>query len=143
MQSFKQIISDKTLWRIYEKASSFYCNLIFTCLLFSSGTESDNSQLGDPIQAYLNLNNISTVFKNDGISDINIGQDVLDLYFLKDLVKLQFFNLDYFGVQFLIDLSEEDPHVGGSVYRSGLQGGKIISLVFLKIQIFHTLEFIE
>jgi len=29
------------------------------------------STVGDPIRAYLNLNNISTIFKNDGISDID------------------------------------------------------------------------
>ena len=53
------------------------------CLLFinleifpqkPSGNNPANT-LGDPIRAYLNLNNISTIFKNDGISDINIGQD--------------------------------------------------------------------
>ena len=50
---------------------------ILTLLVCTShlAQTSDNSQLGDPIRAYLNLNNISTVFKNDGISDINVAQD--------------------------------------------------------------------
>ena len=36
-----------------------------------------NKPTADPIRAYMNINFVSTIIKNDGISDINIGQDAL------------------------------------------------------------------
>ena len=34
---------------------------------------------GSPIRAYMNINFISTIIKNTGISDINVGQDASGL----------------------------------------------------------------
>ena len=50
--------------------------LLFAFYIIAHSTgilaQQNNSQIGDPIHAYLNINNISTVFKNTGISDIDI-----------------------------------------------------------------------
>lgn len=88
---------------------------------------SDNPQLGEPSAAYLNLNNISTIFRNNGISDINIGQDGSGLVFPKGTWKTAVYESGLIWGAILNRPGEEDPHVGGSTYRSGLQGGKILS----------------
>ena len=52
--------------------------MLLCSIVYPQVTESGNNSdaiLGSPIRAYLNLNNISTIFKFDGISDINSGQD--------------------------------------------------------------------
>ena len=49
----------------------FIISLLICPLL--TAQRNDNPQLGEPISAYLNLNNISTKFKNTGISDFNIN----------------------------------------------------------------------
>ena len=85
------------------------------------------STLGNPIRAYLNLNNISTIFKNDGISDINYGQDASGFVFPKGTGKTAIYQSGLLWGAILNRVGEDDPHVGGSVYRTGLQGGKIIS----------------
>ncbi len=90
-----------------------------------SGNNPANT-LGDPIRAYLNLNNISTIFKNDGISDINIYQDASGLKFPKETGKTAVYISGLLWGAKLSRSGELDPHVGGSVYRSGLQGGKIL-----------------
>ena len=40
-----------------------------------------NKPMGAPIRAYMNINFISTIIKNDGISDINVGQDASGLIY--------------------------------------------------------------
>ncbi len=87
----------------------------------------DNTELGSPIRAYLNLNNISTVFKNDGVSDINVSQDRSGFVFPKGTGKTAVYQSGFLWGAILNRPGEDDPHVGGSVYRSGLQEGKIIS----------------
>jgi len=56
-----------------------------------------NKPDGAPIRAFMNINNISTVIKNTGISDIDVGE------------------------------SNPQVRVGGSTYAEGLQGGAILS----------------
>ena len=109
--------------------------LMFVFLLLCSivypqkpGTEnSPSSPDGSPIRAYLNLNNISTIFKNDGISDINIGQSASGFVFPKGTGKTAVYQSGLLWGAILNRPNENDPHIGGSVYRSGLEGGKILS----------------
>lgn len=85
------------------------------------------STVGDPIRAYLNLNNISTIFKNDGISDIDYYESNSGFTFPKGTGKTAVFMSGLLWGANLNRSGEVDPHVGGSVYRTGLQGGKILS----------------
>ncbi|RKZ00069.1 MAG: hypothetical protein DRQ13_01155 [Ignavibacteriae bacterium] len=77
--------------------------------------------------SHLNLNNISSVFRNNGISDINISQDAAGFKFPKETGKTTVYQSGLLWGALLNRPSEMDPHVGGSVYRSGLQPGKILS----------------
>ncbi|MBI3579227.1 MAG: T9SS type A sorting domain-containing protein [Ignavibacteriales bacterium] len=78
---------------------------------------------GTPIRTYLNINNISTVFKNDGIADIDVGEQNSGLVFPKGSRKTAVFQS---GLLWGARVGGA-IHVGGSAYRSGLQGGKILS----------------
>jgi hypothetical protein len=111
---------------------SFFLVMAFT-ILFGNVSYSQNkgnknnsmTELGDPIRAYLNLNNISTVFKNDGISDINAGQDASGFVYPFGTGKTAVYES---GLVWGVKISgDPQVRVGGSAYRSGLQGGKIIS----------------
>ena len=104
--------------------------LLFYSFGYSQQPENINSPSspdGDPIRAYLNLNNISTVFKNDGISDIDVSQSASGFVFPKGTGKTTVYQTGLLWGAILNRVGEDDPHVGGSVYRSGLQEGKIIS----------------
>ena len=85
--------------------------------------EISTSTLGTPIRTYLNHNNITTVFKNDGISDINIGQDASGFVYPFGTGKTAVYESGLlWGVKIPGD---PQVRVGGSVYRTGLQGGWI------------------
>ena len=103
----------------------FIISLLICPLLLSQ--KNDNPQLGGPIWTYLNLNNISTKFKNNGISDIDIYESSSGFVFPKGTGKTAVYMSGLLWGAILNRPGELDPHVGGSVYRSGLQGGKIIS----------------
>ena len=76
-----------------------------------------------PIRAYLNINNISTVFKNTGVSDIDAQEQNSGLVFPKGSKKTAVFQSGFLwgGVV------DSQVRVGGTAYREGLQPGKIIS----------------
>jgi len=82
-------------------------------------------KLGSPIRAYMNINFISTIFKNTGISDINAGQDASGLIFPKGSGKTAVYQSGFLWAAQVNDPNEQDPHVGGTVYREGLQSGWI------------------
>jgi hypothetical protein len=111
---------------------SFFLIITISFLLgivsYSQNKEDMNNtsaELGEPIRAYLNLNNISTVFKNDGISDINVGQDASGFVYPFGSGKTAIYES---GLIWGVKISgDSQVRVGGSAYRSGLQGGKIIS----------------
>jgi|WetSurMetagenome_2_1015567.scaffolds.fasta_scaffold01309_4 hypothetical protein len=85
--------------------------------------EISTSTLGTPIRAYLNHNNITTVFKNDGISDINIGQDASGFVYPFGTGKTAVYESGLlWGVKIPGD---PQVRVGGSAYRTGLQCGWI------------------
>ncbi|MGB5529189.1 MAG: T9SS type A sorting domain-containing protein [Ignavibacteriaceae bacterium] len=77
----------------------------------------------DPIRAYMNINNISTVIKNDGISDIDVGEAQGGLVFPKGSGKSAVFESGFVWGAIVNDPSQ--PFVGGSTYRPGLQAGYI------------------
>jgi len=84
-----------------------------------------NKPNGAPIRAFMNINNISTVIKNTGISDIDVGESNSGLIFPKGSGKAAVFISGLiWGARI-----EGDPQVrvGGSTYAEGLQGGAILS----------------
>jgi hypothetical protein len=86
-----------------------------------------NKPLGSPIRAYMNINNISTVIKNTGISDIDEFETNSGLVFPKGSGKTAVFQSGLLWGAYLNISGEFDPHVGGATYREGLQGGWITS----------------
>ncbi len=89
-----------------------------------SGNNPANT-LGDPIRAYLNLNNISTIFTNDGISDIDPWGSNSGFKYPKETGKTAIYTSGLlWGVKIAGD---PQVRVGGTAYRTGLQGGKILS----------------
>ncbi len=83
-----------------------------------------NKLLGVPSATYLNINNISTVLRNDGISDIDIQQVNSGLVFPKGSRKTAAYETGFlWGAKIA---GEPQVRVGGSAYRSGLQAGKIL-----------------
>ncbi len=84
-----------------------------------------NKPTGSPIRAYLNINSISTVFKNTGISDIDEFETNSGLVYPIGSGKTAVFQSGFLWGANVYDPNELDPHVGGSTYREGLQGGWI------------------
>ncbi|MCH7962836.1 MAG: T9SS type A sorting domain-containing protein [Bacteroidetes bacterium] len=99
----------------------------FSILTFAHlSKESERSIiLWTPSQAYLNLNNISTVFGNNGISDTDIEGMNAGFEFPKGSGKTAIFASGFLWGA----LIPGDPQVrcGGSAYSSGLQPGKLIA----------------
>jgi hypothetical protein len=88
--------------------------------------DNPSSPLGDPIRAYINLNNITTIFKNTGISDIDIGQSNSGFVYPFGTGKTAVFISGLlWGVKIAGD---PQVRVGGSAYQEGLQGGWIDEL---------------
>ena len=107
--------------------------LLFTAFVVSDSNAEEkgdknkaklNKINGSPIRAWMNINNISTLIKNDGISDIDASQSNSGFEFPKGSGKQAIYTTGLlWGVK--ID-GDDDPRVGGSVHRSGLQPGKIL-----------------
>jgi hypothetical protein len=79
---------------------------------------------GSPVYTYLNINNISTVYRNDGTSDIDPAQQNSGLVFPKGSRKTAMYSSGLIWAARV----EGDPQVrvGGSGHRSGLQPGSIL-----------------
>lgn len=74
---------------------------------------------------YLNKNYIQTGFFNDGISDIDVSESNSGLFYPKLSGKTTVFTSGFlWGAKITGD---SIPHVGGSVYRTGLQPGRILN----------------
>jgi len=85
-----------------------------------------NKPTGSPIRAYLNINNISTVIKNTGISDIDAFESASGLIYPFGSGKgAVYVSGLLWGA--VLDGNAAQPLVGGSAYREGLQGGWIES----------------
>ena len=102
--------------------------LIIIGNVFAEGNkkESKNSiskVQGAPVRAYLDINNLSTVLKNDGISDIDAQEQNSGVVFPKLSGKTAVFISGLlWGVKITGD---PQVRVGGTAYRTGLQGGRI------------------
>jgi len=84
-----------------------------------------NKITGTPIRAYMNINNISTVIKNDGISDIDVAESNSGLVYPKGSGKTAVFTSGLlWGVKIPGD---PQVRVGGAAYSAGLQGGSILT----------------
>ena len=96
---------------------------------FAEGDGKDrNSRLtkinGAPIRAFMNINNISTVIKNDGVSDIDVAESNSGLVYPKGSGKQAVFTSGLVWGAF----APGDPQVrvGGTTYATGLQAGRIL-----------------
>jgi len=119
-----------------SKIIKIFLSLLLGVVLFAGSTfgeEGDgkkksntfNKPMADPIRAYLNINFVSTIIKNDGISDINIGQDASGLIYPKGSGRTAVYTSGLLWGAQVNDPLEQDPHIGGTAYRTGLQPGWI------------------
>lgn len=79
--------------------------------------------LGTPVRTYLNINNISTVIKNDGFADIDAQELNSGLVYPKGSGKTAVFQSGLLWGA----IYAGQVRVGGSTFSSGLQPGKIVS----------------
>src|SRR5690349_16794030 len=106
----------------------FLVMLFPTALLFGAGSRQPGQRLpqhvaGAPAFTYMNINNISTVLRNDGTADIDALQLNSGLVFPRGSGKTVMF---VSGLLWGAKIAGE-VRVGGSTYRTGLQPGKILS----------------
>jgi hypothetical protein len=97
----------------------------FLVSTFAEGDKDNNKKLDKPtavtVRTYLDINNILTVLKDDGISDIDINEQNSGLVFPKGSGKTAVFTSGLlWGC-----LRGGTPQVGGTAYRTGQQSGKI------------------
>ena len=107
------------------KMINSFIALSFIFCSFVVAQDKNNLKFGEPSRAYLNLNKISTIFKNNGISDIDINEAGSGFVFPKGSGKTAVYISGFLWGAY----AGNDPEVrvGGSTYWSGLQGGKILS----------------
>ena len=102
--------------------------LLFSPLCYSQKPvtgDNPSSPQGDPKRTHLNRNNISTVFRYDGISDIDVAQSNSGFVYPWGSGKTAVF---ISGLLWGVQISgDPQVRVGGSTYATGLQGGKILS----------------
>lgn len=80
---------------------------------------------GTPVFTFMNINNISTVLRNNGIADINPSQTNSGLVFPRGSGKTAIFES---GLVWAAKIAgDPQVRVGGSAYTSGLQPGKLVS----------------
>lgn len=78
-----------------------------------------------PVRTYLDINNISTVIKDDGISDLSYDEKSSGLVYPKGSGKTACYEAGFlWGARIPGDAQ---VRIGGSAYKSGLQPGKILS----------------
>jgi hypothetical protein len=127
---------NKGVYNMNSKIIKLFLSLIVGVVFLTGGTlaeEGDgknnsnrfNKPTADPIRAFMNINFISTIIKNDGISDINIGEDASGLIYPKGSGKTAIYTSGFLWGGIVNDPDELDPHIGGTVYRTGLQPGWI------------------
>jgi len=100
--------------------------IIITSEILPQKPVGDNSYYptGTPDHSYLNLNNISTQFLNNGRSDSDPSGNA-GFKFPKLTGRTAVFSSGLLWGTMIP--GDSIPRVGGTVYRTGLQGGKIIS----------------
>jgi hypothetical protein len=124
----------KGVYNMNSKTIKFFLLLLLGTLFTLSnifaegGDKGKNSNTlekpGSPIRAYMNINFISTIIKNTGITDINAGQDASGLIYPKGSGKTAVYQSGFlWGAT--IDTVSDNIHIGGTVYREGTQSGWI------------------
>jgi hypothetical protein len=112
------------------KIYTFFIPLLFLTFISISLAQkpyqdNNDKSLGNPIRAYLNLNSISTIFKNTGFSDADLNDQYAGFKYPKETGNTAVYRSGIiWGVKIPGDIQ---VRVGGSTFREGLQGGKIIS----------------
>lgn len=107
--------------------------LLLCTFIFTNSIAQGNKQnkilkdLGNPNYTNLNINNISTFFYNNGISEIGLNGEN-GFRFPKSTSKSAVFSSGFLWGALVS--GDPQPRVGGSAYRTGLKGGKIISTGF-------------
>ncbi len=111
-----------------KKGFVFFCIICagFLCNSIANDNEQKKivSSLGDSSYTHLNINNISTFFFNNGMSDNNQNYNG-GFFFPKGSFGTAVYATGFLWGAKVLD--DPQVRVGGSSYRSGLQGGKIIS----------------
>ena len=79
---------------------------------------------GNPIRAFLDINNILSVFKNDGISDIDKDEKNSGLVYPKGSGKTACYESGFLWGCFVGN--DAQVRVGGSAYRTSMKSGKIL-----------------
>jgi len=80
---------------------------------------------GSPIRAYMNINFISTLIKNTGVSDIDAGQASSGLIYPKGSGKTAVYQSGFLWGARYDSTVTNNIHIGGTVYREGTQSGWI------------------
>ena len=81
---------------------------------------------GSPVYTFSNINNISTVLRNDGTADIDVTQQNSGLVFPKGSRKTAMYSS---GLLWAAKIAgDPQVRVGGSGHRSGLQPGRVLSV---------------
>ena len=124
----------KGVYNMNSKTIKFFLLLLLGVLFTLSniyaegGDKGGNSNTlekpGSPIRAYMNINFISTIIKNTGITDINAGQDASGLIYPKGSGKTAVYQSGFLWAA-QIDTGQTNLHIGGTVYREGTQSGWI------------------
>src|SRR5205814_1980096 len=81
---------------------------------------------GSPNYTFMDINNASTVFRNNGTSDIDAQQANSGFVFPKGSGKACVFESGFLWGGLIAGAAPGDVQVGGSTYNTGLQGGKIL-----------------
>jgi hypothetical protein len=117
------------------KVARFFTLLLFVFVMLAQATSAEkgsgrrnvllspSSPLGTPIKTYFNINNISTVFWNQGFSDIDINDNNSGFVFPKGSRKTAVFKSGFIWGGKV----GGEVRVGGSTYRTGLQAGRILA----------------
>jgi len=106
------------------------CLLLATATLGAkekNGTRSPASAktTGSPVVTFMDINNISTPIRNNGIADINTAQTLAGFVFPKGSGKTAVYESGFLWAAKVP--GDPQVRVGGSEYKSGLQPGKMIS----------------
>ncbi len=90
----------------------------------ASGRKQLHKPAGSPVYTFLNINNISTVYRNDGTADIDPAQQNSGLVFPKGSRRTAMYSSGLlWGAKIAGD---PQVRVGGSAHRSGLQPGRVL-----------------
>src|SRR5689334_6201947 len=111
--------------------SSLYGILVLTALIALPALGADGvpkerklrKVTGAPVYTYLDINNLSTVLRNDGTADIDNQEQNSGLVFPKGSGKTACFQSGFLWGGII----GGQARVGGSAYRVGLQPGKLLS----------------